>query len=118
MNIDTKNLALSNIEYLCLKMAAHPGKSARWYLRALHTYRFGYPGTGSWCAIYLNPSGKYRYKYFIDHAQQSITYVRWTTGDALRSSCGSFKLTSVGLIVARQAAVKIGLNPSLIGDAQ
>jgi hypothetical protein len=37
MNIDTKNLALSNIEYLCLKMAAHPGKSARWYLRALHT---------------------------------------------------------------------------------
>jgi hypothetical protein len=104
--IKTPNLKLSNIEFLCLKMAAHPGKPGRWYLRELHRYRFGTPGTGSWNALYLSPRGRYRGQLFTNQAPAdragSIDHRRC-------SKVGQFQLTPAGRTVARRAATKLGL---------
>lgn len=104
--IKTPNLKLTNIEFLCLKMAAHPGKSGRWYLRELHQYRFGTPGTGSWNALYLSPRGRYRNVLFLNTAPAdrsgSIDHRRC-------SKVGQFQLTPAGRKVARRAGWKIGL---------
>jgi len=102
------NVKLTNIEFICLKMASHPGYPARWYLRALHQYRRGTPGTGSWNAIYFNPSGKYRNVLFTNSAPEDRAKISWQ-GGKFQSSCGSFTLTPAGHTVARRAATKIGL---------
>lgn len=106
--VNAPKLALSNIEYLCLKIAAHPGMPARWYLRALHQYRFGTPGNGSWNALYFNPTGSYRGRLFIDEAPK----VRATSGWRSRtcSRRGSIQLLPEGVAKARTAAAKIGLD--------
>mgnify|MGYP003670855779 CR=1 FL=1 len=36
------NLMLNNVEYLLLKIGSHPGKSQRFYRRALENYRNGF----------------------------------------------------------------------------
>jgi hypothetical protein len=103
--VKTPNLKLNNIEFLCLKMAAHPGMSGRWYLRELHRYRFGTPGTGGWNALYLSPCGRYRNVLFLNTAPAdrpgSIDHRRC-------SKVGQFQLTPAGKTVARLAAEKIG----------
>jgi hypothetical protein len=101
-------LALSNIEYLCLKIHAHPGRPARWYLRELHRYRFGTPGTGSWNAIYFSPCGRYRGKLFIDDAPKT----RPARGTLTRSCSrrGAIRLLPAGVEKAKTAAAKIGLD--------
>lgn len=100
-------LALSNIEYLCLKMHAHPGMPARWYLRALHQYRFGTPGTGSWNAMYFSFSSGYRGRLFRDTAPKT----RAARGAITRScsAVGSFVLSEEGKSYADRAAAKIGI---------
>jgi hypothetical protein len=104
----TPKLALTNIEYLCLKMHAHPGMPARWYLRELHRYRFGTPGTGSWNALYFAPSGNYRGRFFVDEAPK----LRPARGMLTRSCSrrGEFRLTLAGVKKAKLAAAKIGLD--------
>jgi len=104
--INQKNLKLNNIEFLCLKMAAHPGMPGRWYLRQLHQYRFGIPGTGSWNALYLSPRGKYRNLLFKNLAPED------RSGSIDHRSCskvGQFHLTPAGEKVAAVARSKIGL---------
>jgi hypothetical protein len=105
--INQKNLKLNNIEFLCLKMASHPGMPGRWYLRQLHQYRFGTPGTGSWNALYLSPTGKYRGILFMDLAPKARTANGVFTQTC--SKIGSFRLTPAGLDVASRARSKIGL---------
>lgn len=104
--VNTPNLALSNIEYLCLKMEANPGQSGRWYLRELHRYRFGTLGDGSWNALYLTPRGRYRGLLFQDTAPK-------TRKDSMNgrpcSSVGQFQLTPAGKVVAQTAKSKLGL---------
>jgi hypothetical protein len=106
--VNAPKLALSNIEYLCLKIAAHPGMPARWYLRALHQYRFGTPGNGSWNAIYFSPRGAYRGKLFIDEAPKDRAANGWITRKCSRR--GDIQLLPMGLAKARIAAAKIGLD--------
>ena len=103
-----KNLALSNIEYLCLKIAAHPGMPARWYLRALHQYRFGIPGKGSWNALYFSPRGIYRGHLFVDESPKDRAANGWITKTC--STRGSIHLLPAGLEKAKLAAAKIGLD--------
>lgn len=105
-------LALNNIEFLCLKVYAHPGKSARWYLRELHRYRFGVPGKGSFGAMYFSPRGRYRNVTFVDAAKKSKAYYTFL-GEAKCSTVGKIYLTVDGERRALAAAKKIGivLNP-------
>jgi len=106
--IKTPNLKLTNIEFLCLKMAANPGMPGRWYLRELHRYRFGTPGTGGWNALYLSPRGRYRGRLFTDQAPKNrVVSHRWRT--RAESTVGQFHLTPAGKSVAEIAARKIGL---------
>jgi hypothetical protein len=106
--VNVPNLALSNIEYLCLKMYTVPGMPARWYLRALHQYRFGTPGNGSWNAMYLNPRGHYRGKLFIDEAPKNKIACGMVTRTC--SKKGQFRLMPAGMAYARRAAAKIGVE--------
>ena len=106
--VNAPSLALSNIEFLCLKMHSNPGMPGRWYLRALHQYRFGTPGDGSWNAIYLSPSGGYRRKYFWDVAPKTRRSRGWRTKE--QSTRGEFRLLPAGTVVAIGAAAKIGLK--------
>lgn len=105
----TPTLALNNIEFLCLKMHAHPGKPARWYLRELHRYRFGTLGSGSWSAIYMSPSGGYQGWLFKDTAPKNREARGWMT-KKMCSSRGEFRLTDAGLVRAQLAAAKIGIT--------
>jgi hypothetical protein len=100
-------LALNNIEFLCLKMHAHPGMPARWYLRALHQYRFGTPGVGSWNSMYFRIGYGYRGRLFRDTAPK----IRPARGAAIRScsAVGSFVLSEEGKSYAARAAAKIGI---------
>ena len=107
MNHNVPNLALSNIEYLCLKMHANPGMPARWYLRALRQYRFGTPGKGSWNAIYLSPRGRYCGVLFLDTAPKDKAASGRFTHTC--SKKGQFHLLPAGTAYARRAAAKIGL---------
>ena len=86
----TPNLKLTNIEFLCLKMAANPGQTGRWYLRELHRYRFGTLGEGSWNAIYMSPSGRYRGRLFIDESPKVRVARGGSTGTAPPSAASSF----------------------------
>ena len=104
--VTVPNLALSNIEYLCLKMHANPGLPARWYLRALRQYRFGTPGDGSWNVGYFSPRGIYRGHLFNDEAPKDRAANGWFT--KRQSSKGSFHLTARGHTYAQRAAAKIG----------
>lgn len=103
-------LALNNIEFLCLKVYAHPGMSARWYLRELHRYRFGVPGTGSFGAMYFSPNSKYRNTVFVDVSNQNARACYRFLGDGRCSTRGSWTLTGQGCRRARAAAAKIGLH--------
>jgi hypothetical protein len=105
--VNVPKLALSNIEFLCLKMHTTPGMPARWYLRALRQYRFGEPGTGSWCAGYFSPRGVYRGKLFIDEAPKDKAACGWITHTC--SKKGQFRLLPAGTAYAQRAAAKIGL---------
>ena len=102
------SLSLSNIEYLCLKMHANPGMPGRWYLRALHQYRFGTPGDGSWNALYLSPRGSYRGKLFIDEAPKTKIACGMVTHNC--SKRGQFRLMPAGMAYAQRAAAKIGIE--------
>ena len=105
--VNTPSLALNNIEFLCLKMAANPGQTGRWYLRELHRYRFGTLGEGSWNAIYMSPSGAYRGKLFVDTAPKVRVAHGWKHRNC--SSVGDFVLLSAGRKVAERAARKLGI---------
>ena len=106
--VNAPNLALNNIEYLCLKISAHPGMPARWYLRALHQYRFGTPGDGSWNAVYFSPRGTYRGWLFIDEAPKDRAANGWITRTCSRR--GDIQLLPAGFEKARIAAEKIGIT--------
>ena len=103
------SLALSNIEYLCLKMHARPGMPARWYLRALHSYRFGTPGTGAWNSMYFRTGGGYRGRLFRDTAPKTRPCRGMITRSC--SAIGSFVLSGEGESYAARAAAKIGIAP-------
>ena len=105
--IKTPNLKLTNIEFLCLKMAANPGESGRWYLRELHRYRFGTLGEGSWNAVYVSPSGAYRGKLFVDTAPKVRVAHGWKHRNC--SATGNFELLPAGWTVASRAARKLGI---------
>ena len=102
-------LALSNIEYICLLMRGSPGQSQRWYLRRLHQYRFGFCGSGNFCAMYFSRRGRYRDRLFIDLAVGARVSMSWSPNKKLSPLCSKMFLTFEGEMYADRAAVKIGL---------
>lgn len=104
-------LALSNIEYICLLMKGSPGQSQRWYLRRLHQYRFGFCGSGNFCAMYFGWRGHYRNRLFTDLAvgTRVVNPTSWSPHKKLSPLCSKMFLTVKGETYAQRAAVKIGL---------
>ena len=117
--------ALSNVDYVCLKMFLNPGQTQRFYLRALATYRGIYRGheemnTGGFCALmFSRRDRKWRDYLFEDRAPATIEYSscqsrsRWgwsCRGHFKRSHRGEFHLLPAGVERARKAAEKIGMK--------
>jgi len=116
--------ALSNVDYVCLKMFLNPGQTQRFYLRALATYRGIYRGheemnTGGFCALmFSRRDRKWRDVLFEDRAPATIEYSSCQVhpshpggrGHFKRSHRGEFHLLPAGVERARKAAEKIGMK--------
>ena len=116
--------ALSNVDYVCLKMFLNPGQTQRFYLRALATYRGIYRGyeemnTGGFCALmFSRRDRKWRDYLFEDRAPATIEYSSCQVrpnhpggrGHFKRSHRGEFHLLPAGVERARKAAEKIGMK--------
>jgi len=97
---------LSDLEYLTLKIAFNPGCSALWYLEQLRKYA----GAGSMARggeVYDFISG------------QLVTFtpgrLKGVPRALLARALGrGYVLTDVGLDIARDAAVKVGIDPDTI----
>ena len=130
------NCKLNNLEYLALKILGNPGQSGRFYLKALHKYRFplAQNAKGNFCPEYFSPGGKYFGVLWEDAAEctvpfQSnaakhrrpfdpkgrITAQMWALGawQFLKPASSKWHLTDKGLTMAERAAEKIGLNMNL-----
>lgn len=95
-----RNLALLPFDYLCLKIAANPGKSAYWYLKALNGYKQGNSRVPmSWARCYFKEGGEYVGGY-LTRVDKTKSKRRWDT----------YELLPAGMVVARKAAKKIGLT--------
>lgn len=111
--------ALNNVEFLCLKMQAHPGESGRFYRRALSAYH-GSLGTGENHNNYFLPEPKCWHtrkhyqvgRYYVDTAERTKRCGGLGTATNLRVPVkGEWTLTGKGWEKANQARVKLGLRP-------
>lgn len=89
------NLALTELEYLCLKIATNPGRSAIWYLKQLNGYLAGNSLFDIHNSVFFNSAHDYIGKYYT-HQYVKYNYV--------------YKITAEGEDVAIRAAKKIGLT--------
>lgn len=111
---------LTNVEFLALKMQAHPGQSGRFYRRALCQYRepqhFGtvspkaYEGylKGDHFAAYFRAWVSYPYpgRLWVDKSTDRVGVTRFWEGRPKKSK---WYLTPKGHEVANRARVKLGL---------
>jgi hypothetical protein len=96
---------LSDLEYLTLKIAFNPGCSALWYLEQLRKYA----GAGSMARggeVYDFISGQ-----LVTFTPGPSARLRALLARALGRG---YVLTDVGLDIARDAAVKVGIDPDTI----
>jgi len=130
----TANCKLNNLEYLALKMLSTPGQSGRFYLKALHKYRFPLADKpkGNFCPEYFAPSGKYFDVLWVDEAECTIPFQSniarrnrpehvatgygTQSGFYLKPTSSQWHLTEKGYVRAQTAALKLGLSlESLMG---
>jgi len=106
-------VALTNLEYLALKIETTPGLSARELLRALHVYRHGphkrRGSSGNWGASYFVPSGKYRNVLWTDSAPEAWHQPDWADCLIRVRTKGMWTITALGHEVANRARQKLGL---------
>ena len=112
---------LTNVEYLCLKMQANPGKSGRFYRRALGNYHGDWhKGTSeNFNNYFLPPRAKFGRprlddyqvgRYYVDTAPRTKhTGGLGTATSSLVPVKGQWHLTVAGWAKANQARVKLGL---------
>ena len=105
--------ALTNIEYICLKMMANPGRSQRWYRGMLYMYRNGKFNSDSYHS-YFDRSSRYREVLWWDSSTALIKdHMPWGSAiigqTAYKSQCCELYLTDKGKKVAQRAKQKIGI---------
>jgi hypothetical protein len=128
----TANCKLNNLEYLALKILGNPGQSGRFYLKALHKYRFPLVknAKGNFCPEYFSPGGKYFGVLWEDVAECTVPFqsniarrnrplrvlrpqLPW---QFLKPASSEWHLTDKGIVMAEKAAEKIGLSMDLRYD--
>jgi len=114
--------ALNNVEFLCLKMQAHPGQSGRYYRRALSVYHGAVNSKGEQMSAYFHtepktPHCRVHYqvgRYYVDTAERTVrerAYGFSTTEFVFKPVKSEWTLTGKGWEKANQARVKLGLKP-------
>ena len=109
------NLMLNNVEYLLLKICAHPGKSQRFYRQALENYKSGFSKhhTGESNAMYFRRGGRYRDVLWHDAATRevidhmSLAWHRYSSGRSLKPKVSAMYLTDKGKARAIRARAKL-----------
>lgn len=120
---------LTNVEFIALKMATHPGQSGRFYRRACQAYK--HPklfktlenvgkSTSDHYAFYFRRNSRYRGKLWVDGAQRTVRdhmpFLKIET--ALKPKKSSWHLTSEGQRVADRAFRKLGLPAMFDNDVE
>jgi hypothetical protein len=95
--IPCPNVVLSSFEYICLKIATNPLRSANWYLKKLNGYITGNPRVPYWDDYFSENAINYTGVYFTN----KYSGAEWIS---------SYTVTAEGLNVAKKAAQKIGLT--------
>jgi len=104
------NLMLNNVEYLLLKIGSHPGKSQRFYRRALENYRNGFSKhhTGENNAMYFRQIGRYSDVLWHDVAMcEVIDHMPWHSISSLKPKVSEMYLTNEGIKRAIRARAKL-----------
>ncbi len=110
---------LSDVEYLTLKIAFNPGYSALWYLEQLRKYAGDAPNSG--------PAYDFISGHLVNHAPGGLhesvllalevptSDLKWEHLKGLsRQRSRGYVLTLTGLDIARETAVKIGIDPDTV----
>jgi hypothetical protein len=97
------HVQLTALEYLCLKIAANPGKSSVWYLKQLNCYREGHLTIVNSYGFFFDPESFEDGRGFEDYFTNKYHGAQWIS---------SYTVTDKGMNVAKRAAKMIGLTLS------
>lgn len=112
--------ALTGVEYLCLKMFLNPGRSQRFYRRALEMYinpssrnqPHEHVGHGGYFSRAYG--GRYRDVLWEDRAPKTVVdHMPWMTRP-MKPAVSQMHLTRRGITVAMRAAAKIGAGIEVV----
>ena len=112
---------LSDVEYLALKIAFSPGRSAKWYIDHLAKYVGDAPNSGpayefiGGQLVKFTPSGLFALGGRLAvEVPTSVLKREHLKGVPSSDNIRGYVITNAGLETARQAAVKIGIDPDTI----
>lgn len=113
--LGNRNLKLSGVDYLCMKMQSNPGQSKRYYLRQKNIYQNGSDPSngGSGMTGYFQPGCFYDEYLWYDGSDDSPKAKRkdWMGRVRYQSLSCEMHLTRKGWERANKARQKIGLKP-------
>ena len=114
-------VALTNIEYIALKIAFNPGQNARWYINHLHEYAG--VGAGAGCSDYSFIGSQlieFSTAHAIGHARIALEVPtscikrEHLKGVVSSDNVRGYVITEEGYKIARRAADIIGIDPNTI----
>lgn len=111
----TPDCALNGVDYLCLKMFLNPGRSQRYYRRALAVYtrgpsEIGTPHNYVPNGMYFRRGGRYRDVLWKDLAPGTVIDHMPFHSSRMKPKVSAMTLTKEGLARAHRAAVEIGMD--------
>ena len=111
--LGNRNLKLSGVDYLCMKMQSNPGQSKRYYLRHKNIYQNGSdPSNGcSGMTGYFQPGCFYDLNLWYDTAPNTVKVKDWMGRVGYQPKSCQMHLTRKGWDRANEARKKLGLDP-------
>ena len=107
------NLILSGVEYLCMKIQSHPGRSKRYYLKQKNIYQNGsdYSNGANGMSGYFRPGCFYDRYLWYDVAPDTAKVKDWMGRVKYQPKSCQMYLTQYGWKRANEARKKLGLDP-------
>lgn len=114
------NVVLTNVEFIALKMQAHPGRSGRFYRRACLAYkqprlavrlaRDPNASGSDHYSFYFRKNSRYRDRLWVDEAEKTVKdHMPWMGRNTMKPKRSEWRLTEEGQRVADRAREKLGL---------
>ena len=111
--LGNKNLKLSGVEYLCMKMQSNPGETKRYYLRQKNIYQHGsdYSKGANGMSGYFRPGCFYDGYLWNDWSVEKARCKDWLGRTVYHPKACEMHLTQYGWKRANIARAKLGLEP-------